>query len=538
MLKKLFKITMLIIVSILLIAGIEVFTTPINAFAINKTYYVDSVKGSDSNNGTSSNTPWASLTKVNSKIYSEGDKILFKAGGIWTGQLYAKGSGINGAPIVIDMYGTGNKPIIQGNGTKHNTIYFYNQSYWEINNLEVTNKASDYGDYRGISVNGDDYGVINHIYIKNCDIHDVNGEVRWISGSKADENGIYYGTGWDASKRTGGIVFDMQNTSTTHVKTTFNDILVQGCKIKDCSFGGIIVKQIDNGTSWGVRKSAGDSNWTPHTNVTIKDNYISQYGSDHACNGIYMTDVKGGTIKNNVVAGAGTCGIEMYYCDSITCEKNETFDTTQKAGGADSNGIDPDKGTTNIIVQNNYVHDNGDGILLCEFGFGSSTIRYNILQNNKKLALNLHSDSKATADIYNNILYTNIASSELVNSSGGQTTMNKGTYKIRNNIFYSAVSGPAISTGTKVTYDYNCYYGVSAPSSDGHAIIADPQLVKPGSGKDGGPVGTAFSSLSGYKLKSTSPCINKGISIWSGGKDFWGNTLYNSSADIGANEYR
>lgn len=538
MLKKLLKVIILSAMSISLIAGVQLFSTPTNAVAANKTYYVDSINGSDSNDGTSESSPWSSLTKVNSKTYSAGDKILFKAGGTWTGQLYAKGAGTSEAPIVIDMYGTGSKPLIQGNGAKHNTIYLYNQSYLEINNLEVTNKGSDYGDYRGISVNGDDYGVINHVYIKNCDIHDVNGEVRWISASTTpDSNGIYHGAGWDGSKRTGGIVFEVQNTADTHVKTTFNDILVEGCTVKDCSFGGIIMKQIDGGTAWSERTSSTDTNWTPHTNVTIKDNYISQYNSDHACNGIYMTDVKGGAIQNNVVAGSGTCGIEMYYSDSITCEKNEVFDTTVKAGGADSNGIDPDKGTTNIIVQNNYVHDNGDGILLCEFGFGSSTIRYNILQNNKKLAFNLHSDSKATADIYNNTVYTNIASSKLVNSSGGQTTMNKGTYRIKNNIFYSAVSGPAVNTGSKVTYDYNCYYGAAAPSTDTNAITSDPQLVNPGSGKAGSLAGTAFSSLSGYKLKSTSPCINKGISLWSGGSDFWGNALYNSLADIGANEY-
>lgn len=521
--------------TLLFISSAFLILFPINAFAASTTYYVDSASGKDSNNGTTSSTPWASLTKVNSIICHPGDKILFKAGGTWTGQLCIKGSGSDSAPIIIDMYGTGQKPLIQGNGTKHNTIFFKNQSYIEINNLEVTNKANTWGDYRGISINGDDYGDINHIYIKNCNIHDVTGEVKWIGGSGTSGNGIYYGTGYDASKSTGGIVFNVQATSSAHVKTTFNDVLIQNCTISNCSFGGIIFKQVAGDTSWGLRNSASDTNWAPHKNITIKDNYIDQSGSDHACNGIYMCDVQGGTIQNNVVKGAGTCGIEMYYCDNITVQKNETFNTTQKAGGADSNGIDPDKGTTNIIVQYNYVHDNGDGILLCQLGFGNSIIRYNILQNNKKISINLHSDSKATSNIYNNTVYTSIPTSKLVTSSGGQTTLDKGTYKLMNNIFYSSVSGPIIAGGAKVTYDYNCYYGVSAPS-DSHKVTSNPLIVNPGKGVSGTSSGTAFSSLGGYKLNSASPCKDSGTPIWTGGKDFWGTLLYNKGTDIGANE--
>jgi len=39
----------------------------------------------------------------------------------------------------------------------------------------------------------------------------------------------------------------------------------------------------------------------------------------------------------------------------------------------------------------NYIHDNGDGILICQFSFGDSVIRYNILQNNSRYQVCLHS---------------------------------------------------------------------------------------------------------------------------------------------------
>ena len=119
-------------------------------------YYVDSVDGNDTNNGTSEGTAWKTLTKVNSKTFAAGDRLLFKAGGVWIGQLHPLGSGAAGPPInpiVIDMYGDPNagRPIIDGNGVEGNgAVYLYNQKYWEINNLEVINDANSGGDRRGI----------------------------------------------------------------------------------------------------------------------------------------------------------------------------------------------------------------------------------------------------------------------------------------------------------------------------------------------------------------------------------------------------
>ena len=207
-----------------------------NLEAANTVFYVDVVDGNDSNSGTSDSTAWQSLAKVDSTTFSEGDTILFKAGCSWDGQLYPKGSGSSLHPIVIDIYGSGEKPIIVANGTQLSTLYFRNQEYWEINNLEITNEVAVPGDYRGIRVEGRDYGTIDHFHIKNCYIYDVTGEVRWIGGSGTDHDGIYFGTGWDASKRTGGIVFEISSTATTPVKTNFNDVLVQDCVISDCSF--------------------------------------------------------------------------------------------------------------------------------------------------------------------------------------------------------------------------------------------------------------------------------------------------------------
>lgn len=75
-------------------------------------YYV-STSGSDSANGLTSATAWATLTKVNGSTIMAGDSVLFRRGDVFTGQLVPK-SGTTGNSIIYAAYGTGAKPIISG----------------------------------------------------------------------------------------------------------------------------------------------------------------------------------------------------------------------------------------------------------------------------------------------------------------------------------------------------------------------------------------------------------------------------------------
>lgn len=78
------------------------------------TYYVDSSKGSDENNGLSETSPWKTLAKINSSQFAPGDIILLRRGEIWREQLNFPSSGSPGAPVVIDAYGSGEVPLISG----------------------------------------------------------------------------------------------------------------------------------------------------------------------------------------------------------------------------------------------------------------------------------------------------------------------------------------------------------------------------------------------------------------------------------------
>ncbi len=558
------------VMAVILVLSVFLGIPPQAAFAAGTTYYVDAAAGDDGNGGTTQGTAWKTLDKVNSTAFAPGDKILFKAGERWTGTLYPKGSGESGNPIVIDMYGSGSKPRLDGNGLVSDVVYFNNQQYWEINNLEITNTAmgapadaGKLGDFRGIHVTGKDAGTLKHFRLKNLYIHDVTGWVRWIGGSSANNApGIQFQAGWDGSKRTGGILFEILQPGAAPVKTNFDDVIIEDSVLKDNSFAGIIFKQWNGTAGWANRDGGeNDPDWFPHTNIIVRNNYLSHYNSNYACDTIYLTSVRNALVEGNISAGAGTSAIEFYYGDHVIVQYNEVYDTVGKAGGADSNAIDPDKEVTNALIQYNYIHNTGDGILLCGFSFGSAIVRYNVIKDAEKRFINPHAD-KGIYLVYNNIFYnTRTASAiSLVESSGGGSYLNDSNcfYKFYNNIFYNAAGTPgqsvAIGTGTGMTYDSNMYYGngVNAPSSDMRAIFSDPKFVGPlpTVSDKGTDAGNPYLSLDGFKLVSGSLAIGNGLDgtgmnlagsgmifTDNGGVDFGGNGLYNGRPDIGIFEY-
>lgn len=578
--------TMVLVIVLSIFSAIVPPSVFASAGAAGTTYYVDSAGGDDGNDGLSEEAAWKSLTKVSVATFQPGDRILLKAGSEWTGeQLHPLGSGVEGSPITIDSYGgAGSKPKLNGAGVIDSVVEFYNQQYWDIHNLEITNTAagapqdpSKLADLRGMHVTGQDAGVLKHFYISGVNIHDVTGWNMWISGSTADDepgSGIIHGAGWDGSKRTGGILFEILKPGANPVPTKFDDVVIENSVFQDNSFGGIIFKQYEGDVHWASRDDGKnhssptdplgqwyDPEWYPHTNITIRGNYFSQYDSNFACDTIYLTSVKDALVEHNVSAGAGTSAIEMYYTDNITVQYNEVYDTLAKAGGADSNAIDPDKESTNILIQYNYIHNTGDGILLCGFVFGTATVRYNIIQDAApaKRFLNPHGD-KGMQLVYNNIFYNTQAGSNVtfVNSSGGSAYLNDSDYAVKmfNNIFYNAAGGPikpvTIASGTGVTYDRNLYFGqnVTPAANEAHAIAGDPKFAGPVPTTRGDASTGPILDFTGFKLLPGSLAIgnaldeigmnlsNSTMNITdNGGKDFAGQPLYNGKPDIGAFEY-
>jgi hypothetical protein len=524
------------------------------AYAAGTTYYV-STSGNDSNAGTSTSAPWRSLTKVNSTTFQPGDVIRFEAGDSWTGQLWPKGSGTDGAPISIDSYGAGAKPQIAGQGTVGDAVRLNNQQYWEIRNLDVSNEVptgttdgSKLGDFRGIGVHGDNGQTLHHFVIDSVDVHDVTGEVKWVGGSTAgNKPGITFQQGWDRSKDTGGIAFltGVQDITAPGAPTVLDGITVENSTIKNTSFAGIVTKQYAGDapgavyTGWGKRATATDPNFTPYTDVTFRGNYITQANTSYGCNGIYLTGVRGGLVEGNVIDRVGVSGVETNMADSVTVQHNKIMGTHLSSGGADQNALDPDIGTTNQVFQYNYLHDNGDGILLCACNtavkFGSVVVRYNVVTGTSRWNLNMSQGATGTvANVYNNTFY-NTASTIMVTGGVG------GTATLTDNLFVSGPNSPQFLQQSTITYRNNGYSSnlTTVPTSDATRKVGSPMFVNPSvTGPYGDENGPRLSTAANFALQSGSPFVDAGATVTgNGGLDFAGSPVpIGNGPEIGAFE--
>lgn len=493
--------------------------------AIHRTFYVDSIAGNDAHDGLAAATAWKTLSKVNTTTFQPGDSILFRSGCTWSGMLNPKGSGDSIASIVIDKYGGTVKPVINGNGiTGYGTLYFYNQQYWEVNNLEITNDAATGGDRRGVYILFYNVGVARHMYLKNLYIHNVKGLIG--------DDLIH--------KKTAGIGIETNDNGT--VPTRCDDLLIEGCTIA----------YIENQGLYTANLASNDYPTTPgwmsrrFTNVRIRNNIIHHISK----NAMIIRFFDGGLIENNVCyeTATGTTGNTMFttYCNGTVFQYNEGyFNRASLQGGdfGDGSMYDADLKSINITFQYSYSHDNSHGLLWTATNQSDSNIvcRYNVSRNDQGIIFCIDYPNTSVY-IYNNTVYCETGSPQIISERNinGPNAPGPRTYHFYNNIIYSLSPNTQpyeFRTSNYIRYiDYNLYYGYSLNEpADAHKLKADPQFSNVPSGS---PIG--LNSAAGFALKPTSPAINYGKAVYGRpDKDFLGNPVPSDGAvDLGAFEYQ
>lgn len=487
-------------------------------------YFVDSAIGDDHATGKSATEAWKTLAKVNSTVFHPGDRILFKSGSSWTGQLWPKGSGTAEHPIIIDKYGGDALPVINGAGLAEDAVLLKNQEYWEIRNLEVTNTGPTRDLRRGVHVVAENSGDLHHIYLQHLTVHDVNSTFK--------------------EKVTGGIDYSAIGDSKP---SRFIDLRIEDNHIYRVDRSGIM--------GWSTHWTR--SKWYPSLGVVIRNNLLDDIGGD----GIVNVATDGAVVEYNVVAHGNqrsddyNDGIWPWSADNTLVQYNEVYGMK---GQHDGEGFDSDWNSRNTIIQYNYSHDNEGGFLLiCNEGSQSpkdsagnvgTIVRYNVSQNDRHRAIKLSGPVKNTL-IYNNTIYVGKGEHADIVLHTDWTGWASDTY-FYNNIFYvegtgefgygvtgnddgSYVSAPGSGKSTNNVYDSNVYFGVK-PSDDLHAITGDPLLLNPGH------AGIGRSTVGGYVLREHSPAIDSGKTIENNGvKDFSGTPVPQcGAADRGAFESR
>lgn len=356
-------------------------------------YYVDAQAGKDVHPGTSANQAWKTLDRVNAHTFTPGDVLLFKAGQVWEGQLWLKGSGEEKQPIKVDKYGKGALPRIEGQGKEY-ALKLFNSSFWEISHLEITNysaeeeggislalwEKSNENQYArmhlpkkaernlsmkvGVWVGAKDIGVLRHIHLKNLNVHGVNGNI--VPDGK-DENG--------ASKHNGGIGFVIEGKENP---TWLDDVLIENCIIRDVDRTGLFFR-----STWDSRTVDQPGNWTPSKNILIRKNVFRRTGANALIVRVAVDPVMEYNLFDYcAIKGSGNAAFS-FNTDGALWQYNECRFTKANAGDNDAGGLDSDYRSKGTVMQYNYLHHNDFGLLVTGGGgsFNVGTVvRFNLIE--------------------------------------------------------------------------------------------------------------------------------------------------------------
>ena len=543
----------------------------------NVTYYISSIHGDNSKSGTSPQQAWETLDKLKDIEWGAGVSVLLEKGSEFNGYIHLKDvHGSKENPIRIGSYGEGNKPCINANGqgvwyqqysenSSHmnvqgknhklkgyvsSAILLYDVDFVEVSGLEITNRSDDFSYFGGVSEDytvaetsgrmdrtgvagiARDGGTMEHIYLTDLFIHDVDGN---IEDKHMDNGGIQLNAVKPKDEAATGVA-------------RYHDVQIKNCHVKDVSRAGICVGYTYQGTRFSGREISDEKAKTyGHTGVVLSGNYVQNIGND----GIVAMYAYRPLVENNVSDTAGVDldvekgGYANYYgytnaaiwpwkCKDATFQYNEVFDTVYNQDGM-AWDIDYSDGT---VYQYNYSHHNGGGcIMFCMGEAYNGVFRYNISQNDLNRLITL--SSNPNGEIYNNVFYVDGDNSAIIMN---QEYYN-GSANIRNNIFYNASTSKGTEANIKHanhSFKNNIFYGYQANVIPENSITSDPLFENGGNAPTsvlaGGGLHDRETAFNGYRLKANSPAINAGDITDGGAKyDFFGNRV-GAQPDIGVYE--
>jgi hypothetical protein len=163
-------------------------------------YYISNI-GNDENNGTSVDTPWQTLSKINTSTFVAGDQILFRRGDSFYGSFTINESGSLNNPIIFGAYGTGANPIITGFNLIDSWTNLGSNIWETLNEVSVLSKCNI------VTINGENtamgrYPKINtantgYLTFQSHDLYtsitssDLTGTPNWTGAEVAIRSNAY-----------------------------------------------------------------------------------------------------------------------------------------------------------------------------------------------------------------------------------------------------------------------------------------------------------------------------------------------------------
>lgn len=343
-----------------------------HAFAQNKNYYFDPLKGKDNNTGISPNKAFKNINILKRLHVQPGDSILLKSGEVFNSPLFFSGKGTISKPIVIGKYGGKARPYFKGDASELEMVHIYNSENIVLRDLEISNKGNVIRPHlSGLIVELYNYGIAQNITIENIFVHDVYGSLIKGEGNNDKDAG-----GGQAIN-----IINLREGEHDSIPSCFDGLLIQDCYVKNCQRNGIMM--------WGnwARKY-----WFPSKHVIIRRNTVDGVPGD----GIVPVACENPLVEYNVMknspatlpASEACDGIWPFSCDNAVIQYNIVSDHHSIVDGY---GLDADYNCNNSLFQYNLTYNNDGGfLLLCNsggwpldysVGTRGTVVRYNISIN-------------------------------------------------------------------------------------------------------------------------------------------------------------
>ena len=465
----------------------------------------------------------------------------------------ANDSGTIQYPLLVSSYGPGGRATINaGDGIG---FWGHNMAAVQIENLNFA------GTWQSRTGTGGNVGVgVEFVNTRND-----NSKLEHVVVHKSDINGFMW-----AGIRVGG----------WQAKSGFRGVLLTDNTVRGNGDVGIHIRgEFDRNSRLYANEKVWVARCRVYSNSGIPDKAAT------SGNGILVSDVRMATIERTVAnnngglsdySGAGPIGIFAFDATKVIFHYNESF-ANKTNSNRDGAGFDFDSGVTASFMQNNYSHDNdGAGFLLGQFtggrAWGSNVVRNNISQNDgRKNAYGAITISGPPGPndviVEHNTIY--VAPAAGATPSGVRVKYAGAGVQVRNNIVYTTGGVAAIdvdNNGAAALFNGNNYWnpagltfrwrGVNYATLESWraasgretlgvtptGIVADPQLVAPGTGVSVGAF--KLHEVTAYRLLPTSPLINQAVAA--GGEflgyfpervDYYVKDVTTETRDVGAAEF-
>ena len=336
-------------------------------------FYIDALAGDDAHEG-SAGRPWRGIARANALDLNPGDRLLFRAGQSFTGNLTLsqEDAGTSNAPVVLTSWGGGQAHIEAGEGTGVRVI---NAGGVTVENLRITGAGPDANAGSGVRFENTLLGAVKleHVVISNVVCSGFGGQF----GKERNEFG--------AVGQSGEGIF-VGGTARDRSKSGFRHVRITDCVAHNNEYFGIYISG-----AWDAK--------SPHyanedVTITRCDMYHNlgdpDYLDNHSGSGLLMEDVAGGLIEHcrawengarcRSKAG-GPCGIWAAVATRVTIEHCESW--RNRTGHSDGDGFDFDGGVTDSVMRYNLAWENeGAGILLYTYAGSPHTWARNLVHHN------------------------------------------------------------------------------------------------------------------------------------------------------------